>query len=110
MKEFYKNFKKAIGNMQQECPDTVSGFMGLFEKTMDEGALSVKQKEAVALGIAVPCQCMPCIRLHVKKAADAGLTREQILETAGVTVMMCGGPAYTHIPEVMEALDALEIE
>ena len=44
---------------------------------------------------------------HVQAALNAGATREQILEAAGVAVMMQGGPTYTYLPRVMEALDAL---
>ena len=38
----------------------------------------------------------------------AGATREQVLEAAGVAIMMQGGPTYTYLPKVVEALDALE--
>ena len=110
VKEFYAGFKKSVGRMQREAGQTVSGFTGLFTSVMGEGALSVAQKEAVALGIAVAGQCVPCIRLHVQKCLDAGLTRAQVLEAASVAVMMAGGPAYTHLPVVMEALDALGAE
>ena len=34
--------------------------------------------------------------------------REQILEAAGVAVLMQGGPAYTYLPRVTEAIEALE--
>jgi AhpD family alkylhydroperoxidase len=108
VKEFYKDFKRSMGQMQQEAGETVSGFMGLFKNVMGEGELSVAEKEAVALGIAVAVQCKECIRLHVKKSLDAGLTRKQIMEAAGVAVMMSGGPAYTHLPDVLKALDACE--
>ena len=30
------------------------------------------------------------------------------LEASGVAVMMSGGPAYTHIPMVIDAIDELE--
>ena len=81
--------------------------IGLFAKTMADGAISVLYKELIALGIGVSKQCEPCIVLHVKKCLDAGATREQIIEAASVAVMMGGGPAYTHIPMVIECLDAL---
>ena len=38
----------------------------------------------------------------------AGANREQILETASVAVMMSGGPGYTYLPRVVEALDAIQ--
>jgi alkylhydroperoxidase/carboxymuconolactone decarboxylase family protein YurZ len=44
----------------------------------------------------------------VQKARHAGASRQQIIETAGVAVMMQGGPAYTYLPKLVEALDALD--
>jgi alkylhydroperoxidase/carboxymuconolactone decarboxylase family protein YurZ len=46
----------------------------------------------------------------VEKALKSGATREQVLEAAGVAVMMQGGPTYTYLPTVVEALDALQPE
>ncbi len=108
IKQFYEGFKRGVGQMQKEAPNMLSAFGGLFKNTMSEGALTVAQKECVALGIAVALQCKPCIYLHVQKCVAAGLSRAQVLEAAGVAVMMNGGPAYTHIPVVLAALDALE--
>ncbi len=104
---FFDEFKNAIGKMQQQTPDMLSGFSALFSKTMKDGAISTREKELIALGIAVALQCKPCIRLHVQKALDAGATKEQILEVPGVAVMMGGGPAYTHVPYLLETLEAL---
>lgn len=106
-KEFIANFGKDLEKMKSEANATVTGFGGLFTKTMAEGTVSVLNKELIALGIAVAKQCVPCIRLHVQKCLGAGATREQIIEAAGVAVMMGGGPAYTHIPFVINALDDL---
>jgi AhpD family alkylhydroperoxidase len=107
-KEFLTKFQGDLEKMKLQANATLNGFAGLFSKTMAEGVLTVKEKELVAIGIAVAKQCEPCIRLHVKKSLDAGATREEILEAAGVAVMMEGGPAYTHIPMVIESLDELE--
>jgi len=74
---------------------------------MGEGVLAVKQKELIALGISVAKQCEPCIILHVKKCLDADLTKEEMMEACCVAVMMSGGPAYTHIPVVINAIEQL---
>ncbi len=105
--EFFKEFEQDVNNMKEEVPETLKGFSGLFSKIMKDGAVSLKNKELVALGIGLAIQCDPCIKLHVKKAIEAGASREEILEAASVSVMMGGGPAYTHIPEVIKTLDAL---
>lgn len=108
VKEFMADFGKSMEQMKAQMPDMVSGFGGLFGKVMKDGALPVKQKELIALGIAVVQRCRPCIYMHTQKCLQAGLKREEILEAAGVAVMMQGGPAYTHVPVVMKALDELE--
>lgn len=109
-KEFLTKFSKDSEKMKSEASSMVNAFTGLFVKTMAEGAMTVKQKELVAVGIAVAKQCEPCIKLHVQKCLAAGANRQQILEAAGVAVMMGGGPSYTHIPIVVEALDELGTE
>jgi len=104
---FLEKFKGDLEKMKQAAPDMVKGFGGLFLNVMKDGALKKKEKELVALGIAVAQRCEPCIRLHVQKSIEAGNSPAEILEAAGVAVMMQGGPAYTHIPVVIEALEAL---
>jgi AhpD family alkylhydroperoxidase len=110
VKAYYDEFKRSYGKMQKEVPALTGGFGKLYDAAMSEGALTVAEKEAVAIGIAVAIQCSPCIYLHVKGGAKAGLRRAQILDAAGVALMMGGGPASTHIPEVLKALDACEVE
>lgn len=106
-KEFFQNIGPRMNQMKEQLPGTFEGFMGLFSKAMAAGSITVLEKELIALGIAVSAKCPPCIRMHVKKCLDAGATREQILEAAGVAVMMGGGPAFMHLAEVLEALEAL---
>ena len=105
--EFFEKFKDDAAKMKQQTGDMINGFAGLFSKVMTDGSISILEKEYVAVGIAVAQRCTPCIRLHVKKCLDAGATKEQILEAASVAVVMGGGPAYTHIPVVIDTLEAL---
>ena len=108
VKQLIEDFGKSMEQMKAQTPDMFTGFGGLFAKVMKAGALEVKQKELIALAIAVAQRCMPCINLHTEKCLKAGATREEILEAAAVAVMMQGGPAYTHVPMVIKALDELE--
>jgi len=107
-KQFIADFAEAIEQMKAQTPEVVNGFMGMFSKIMKAGILDVKQKELIALAVGLAVRCKPCIILHVQKALQAGAIREEILEAAGVAVMMGGGPTYTHVPEVLRALDDLE--
>jgi AhpD family alkylhydroperoxidase len=109
-KEFFEKFKKDMGKMKELAPDTVQGFSAAFSKIMQDGALGLKEKELIALAIGVTQHCKPCIRLHVQKCFEAGATKEQILEAASIAVIMGGGPAYTHIPVVIDVLEALQAD
>jgi AhpD family alkylhydroperoxidase len=108
VKEFFEKLKQSGAKMKEHVPNTASGFAGLFSKVMQNGALSSKEKELIALSIGVAVHCEPCIRIHTQKCLDAGATKEQILEAASVAVMMGGGPAYTHVPMVIETIEALQ--
>ncbi len=106
VKAFYDKYKKDFGKMSQSIPDTVKGFQALFDATMKDGALPLKTKELIALAIGVAVRCEPCINLHVKKCLAVGATREEILDAVSVCVMMQGGPSFTYLPAVFDALEA----
>ena len=48
-KDFFEKFPKDMKKMKELTGDAVDGFMGMFAKIMGEGALSVREKELVAL-------------------------------------------------------------
>jgi AhpD family alkylhydroperoxidase len=105
---FFDQWQQDQQRMKELAPDVMRAFGGMFQGLMKEGALSVREKELIALGIGLAVRCVPCINLHVDKCLQAGATREQVIEAAGVAVMMQGGPSFTHVPEVLQALDHLE--
>ncbi|MDX2131282.1 MAG: carboxymuconolactone decarboxylase family protein [Planctomycetota bacterium] len=79
-------------------------FQGIMKDTAAEGGLSAKHKELVALGVGVSSRCEPCIYAHVEKCLKAGATPREVMDAAGVAVMMGGGPVYTYVPVVAAAL------
>jgi len=104
----YETWPARMRAMKKAAPDIGLGFGGMYGKLMDEGALSVREKELIALGIGLAIRCDECVYAHLEKALQAGATREQVIEMAGVVVTMQGGPAYVHVPMLIEAMDALE--
>lgn len=91
--------------MKQQAPDIARAFGGMFQTLMKDGALTARDKELIAVAIALTGRCEACILSHVEKCPKLGATREQILEAAGVAVVMQGGPAYVHVPDVVNAID-----
>ena len=106
-KEYYANNAAAMTPVREAMSNLIKGFGALHHGAMQSSALSNREKELIALGIGIAVRCENCIYAHVQAALKSGATREQIIDAAGVAVMMGGGPTYTYLPRVFEALDAL---
>jgi AhpD family alkylhydroperoxidase len=94
-----------MGKFEQKYPDAMNGFYSLHQAVMDSGALNVKTKELITLGIAVSKGCDGCIAFHTHASIEAGATEEEIMEVLGVALYMGGGPSLTYATHVIEALE-----
>lgn len=108
-REHYERWDGVMNSMKQQAPEIGRAFGAMYPKLMGEGALSLREKELIATAVGMALRCEPCVYAHIKSAVKAGATREQIIEMAGVVVAMQGGPGYVHVPEVLDALDALGV-
>lgn len=88
-------------------PATAKMFTGLHHAAMRGDALDLKTRELIALGIGIARQCVDCIGFHVKAAAAAGATRDEIAACVSVSIMMGGGPAFMYGAKALEAYDQL---
>ena len=79
-------------------------------EAMKPGVLDKKEKERIALGMALTQQCHYCIALHVRACKQAGVTLEEIMEVCAIGIMMGGGPVLTHIAEVERALNEFYLD
>lgn len=105
---FYESWPSTMQATKARNPEMGRAFGGFFQALMKEGTLTVREKELIALGIGIASRCEPCIYTHVEKCLKSGATPEQIMEAAGVAVMMGGGPVYTYTPVVAAALSHFE--
>jgi AhpD family alkylhydroperoxidase len=103
----HQRLRALIGELGKRAPGPVSGFARTHASAITPGALDRHVKELMALAIAICVHCRGCIAYHIHDALDAGATREQVLETIGVAVMMGGGPALVYGAEALDALDEL---
>lgn len=85
----------------------VNAFM---TEAMQPGALDKKEKERIALGMALTQQCHYCIALHIRSCKNAGVTLDEIMDVCGIGIMMGGGPVLTHMAEVERALNEFYVD
>lgn len=105
--DYYDTNRAAMAPVREAQPDLLKGFAGLHGAAMSAGELDLRQKELIAFAVGLASRCENCIYSHVRAALKAGATAGQVREAAGVAVLMGGGPVYTYLPRVEEALEAL---
>jgi len=107
-KEVLADFQADMPKLAKAMPEVAGDFTKrLMPHALKDGVLSTKQKELIALGIAICATCDYCIAIHVKKCFEAGVTKEEIAEVCGVAIMMGGGPALTYSTFVARAIEEL---
>jgi AhpD family alkylhydroperoxidase len=103
--EHREHIQGLVGRLSKDIPDTMAAFGQLHHAAAAQGALSPKEKELIALGIAIALRCDGCIAYHVHDAINAGATREEMIETIGVAILMGGGPSLMYGAETYEAIE-----
>ncbi|MCI5674815.1 MAG: carboxymuconolactone decarboxylase family protein [Ezakiella sp.] len=88
-----KKDDKKVGLFEQYNPDVKAATSAASAEVFKDRVLTLKQKEMIALAIAVAVKCDGCISFHAKQAVKAGCNMEELSEMVGVNIMMGGGPA-----------------
>lgn len=91
-----ENMNTAFENLKSSFPTLMNSFRQLNEIAAGDGVLSAKTKKLIMIGISAAIRCEPCIRSHVAGALELGASRDEILEAAGVAILMGGGPTAAY--------------
>jgi AhpD family alkylhydroperoxidase len=103
--EMHKSLEERLAQLGSEIPGPMTGFTRLHKKSIEEGALSSKVKELMALAIGMVVGCEGCIAYHVHDAVAAGATRQELLETISIGILMGGGPGSIYAAHALEAVE-----
>jgi len=105
-REIVQNFKKGMSVLSDAMPETIPALAGFMGTAAKDGALTYREKELIAIGVALYSQCPECIAVHCQKAIEAGCTRQEILEAAGMAMVFGGGPVLASSATLLqECLD-----
>ncbi len=88
---FLEQCEKDLQTMQEEIPADTRGFGDRLQSVMSEGAMTPREMALIALGIGLAVRCKPCINHHIEKRLEVDGTLAQILNAAGVAVVVQGG-------------------
>ncbi|MHA1683881.1 MAG: carboxymuconolactone decarboxylase family protein [Promethearchaeota archaeon] len=97
--------KRTLQSMGKTAPEFMAAFQKFKEATEKEGALDVKTKKLIAIGLSISENCEWCIAMHTKEALDAGATAAEIMEVVFLSSLMGGAPSLMLGQLVMQAVE-----
>ena len=77
--------------------------------TYQEGALSTKTKEMLGLATSMVLRCDDCVKYHLEKCFEQGVTTEEIFELYGVANLVGGTIVIPHTRRAVEYWEELNI-
>jgi AhpD family alkylhydroperoxidase len=103
------DYKEGLGIFTQKMPQIAEAYNHFTEACFQEGQLTQKEKQLIALGISLYSQDEYCIIYHTKGCLDQGCKEQEILEAVGVTAAFGGGAAMSQaVTLVQEAIGQLK--
>ena len=85
----------------------IKRLFNLDTNTYAPGALSVKTKELLGLVASMVLRCDDCIKYHLGKCKDEGVTTEEIFEVFAVANIVGGTIVIPHLRRAVEFWDEL---
>jgi AhpD family alkylhydroperoxidase len=104
--QFYKKEDvRKINILAQLVPETMQALVEVNDKVFQEGALTTKTKELIAIAVAHVTSCAFCIDIHTKNALREGANDEEIAEAILVGVAMKASSALSHSVIAINAME-----
>lgn len=107
-KAYLEKLQSALKGFAAVDKETLQAFGNLNKTALKPGALDQKTKTLMCLAIGIATRGEPCISSRTAQAVQAGATRQELIETAAVGLMMGGslalGPIVTLFVDTINML------
>lgn len=114
MEDLVKNFREYRGKMNEKILSADNQVMkriyNLDTKTYQDGALSAKTKEMLGLVSSMVLRCDDCVKYHLEKCYEQGVTTEELFEIFSVANLVGGTIVIPHTRRAVEYWEALKRE
>ncbi len=80
----------------------------LDTNTYTDGALSSKVKEMIGLSASMVLRCDDCVKYHLQKCFELGVTKEEVFEIFAISNIVGGTIVIPHLRRAVEFWEELE--
>lgn len=111
MSEKIKEFREYRAKMNERLLSqdnlVIKRFFNLDTNTYADGALPSKTKEMLGLVVSMVLRCDDCVKYHLEKCYEQGVTTAELLEVFAVANIAGGSIVIPHTRRAMEYWDEL---
>jgi AhpD family alkylhydroperoxidase len=110
VKDIIDDMDETFKELKKYAPDYNEAFLKYSYESGKNGALSVKVKELIALALSIEAQCSFCIVGHTRNAAEAGATRQELIEAGMMAGLLGGGRVLSYLKYLFDTIKELNIK
>jgi AhpD family alkylhydroperoxidase len=104
----FNNYRTKMNDRIMENADTnIKRFMALDTTTYANGALNVKTKEMLGLVASMVLRCDDCIKYHLGKCYDEGVSNSEMNEIFMIANLVGGSIVIPHYRRALEYWEEL---
>lgn len=104
----FNSYRSRMNERIMETANTnIKRFFALDTTSYAEGALDVKTKEMLGLVASMVLRCDDCIKYHLGKCYEAGVTTEELNEVFMIANLVGGSIVIPHYRRAVEYWDEL---
>lgn len=90
--------REALNSLMLENADRVmKRFMSLDSLAYGEGALKTDVKELLGLTASMVLRCDDCVRWHLSRCREEGVSTEEVVEAMGIAMLVGGSITIPHV-------------
>ena len=108
IKEFNEYRSRMNERILAQDNKVLKRFWSLDNQTYQDGALTEKTKELLGLVASMVLRCDDCIKYHLGKNHELGVSTEQIYEVFAIANLVGGSICIPHTRRAAEYWDALQ--
>jgi AhpD family alkylhydroperoxidase len=108
IEEFNDYRSKMNERIMAEDNKVIKRFFNLDTNTYAEGELDVKTKEMIGLACSMVLRCDDCIKYHLGKSYEAGVSRKEVFEVFSIAMVIGGSIVIPHLRRAVEYWEELE--
>ena len=108
VKEFNDYRSRMNDRLMAEDNKVIKRFWSLDNQTYQEGALDVKTKEMLGLVASMVLRCDDCIKYHLGKSKECGVSTAELYEVFAVANIVGGSIVIPHTRRAAEYWEELQ--